>query len=70
MSRDQTGLLDTFPGLSCQAVPTTIICITGGRSVWNIRYADDTTLLTRKKDDLYELADASQQGGSTAKTNC
>ncbi len=31
-------------------------CIIGGRAIWNIRYADDSTLLARKKSDLEQQA--------------
>ena len=30
-------------------------CIIGGRSVWNLRYADDTTLIARSCIELLQL---------------
>lgn len=33
-------------------------CIVGGHAIWNIRYADDTTLLASNKEDLQRMAEA------------
>ena len=33
-------------------------CITGGRSVWNLRYADDTTLIARSCNELQQQVSA------------
>ena len=31
-------------------------CIFGGRALWNIRYADDTTLIAQSRQELITLA--------------
>ena len=33
-------------------------CIIGGRSVWNLRYADDTTLIARSCNELQQQVSA------------
>ena len=50
-------------------IPERAGCIIGGRSVWNLRYADDTTLIARSCNELQqqvsEIENISAQFGLT-----
>ena len=39
-------------------IPERAGCIIGGRSVWNLRYADDTTLIARACNELQQQVSA------------
>ena len=37
------------------------VCMVGGQSIWNIRYADDTTLIAASKAELEKQAEELQR---------